>query len=78
MVLVCHHCILALQVWARGSPFRVVYVQRGVSERSLRLKDESDQKIRLRNECLLYINQIYPRCSCYCLISSEKSDIDST
>jgi hypothetical protein len=23
MVLVCHHCILAFQVWARGSPFRI-------------------------------------------------------
>jgi len=28
MVLICHHCILAFQVWARGSPFRVTFVHR--------------------------------------------------
>ena len=34
MVLICHHCILALRVWARRSPFRVTFAHRSLQVRA--------------------------------------------
>ena len=47
MVLTCNHFILAFQVWARGSPFKVAVVTMWLGDRAEMLKPHGCNNLAL-------------------------------